>query len=52
MKTIAVALIAVAQIALAQAPPAKLTLKEAEMLALKNHPHVLVYRNRPEITRV
>jgi outer membrane protein len=35
------ALLAIGQIALAQAPPAKLTLKEAEALALKNHPHVL-----------
>ena len=35
------ALVAIGQIALAQAPPAKLTLKEAEALALKNHPHVL-----------
>ncbi|HXN49841.1 MAG TPA: TolC family protein [Bryobacteraceae bacterium] len=41
MKPVTVALIAVTQIALAQTQPTRLTLKEAEVLALKNHPHVL-----------
>ncbi len=45
MKPATVALIAAAQMALAQASPARLTLKEAEELALKNHPQVLAAEN-------
>ncbi len=41
MKPFAAALIAIGQIALAQTQPATLTLKDAEALALKNHPRVL-----------
>jgi outer membrane protein len=41
MKPVTVALVAFTQIALAQTQPATLALKEAEALALKNHPHVL-----------
>jgi len=40
-RTVVVALIALAQLAVAQAQPSKLTLKDAEAMALKNHPQVL-----------
>ena len=39
------ALIAIAQLAFAQTQPSKLTLKDAEALALKNHPQVLAAAN-------
>jgi outer membrane protein len=41
MKSVAAALLAIGQIALAQTSPVKLTLQDAEALALKNHPRVL-----------
>ncbi len=41
MKSVAAALLVIGQIALAQTPPVKLTLQDAEALALKNHPRVL-----------
>jgi len=41
MKSVAAALFAIGQIALAQTQPVPLTLKNAEALALKNHPRVL-----------
>jgi outer membrane protein len=45
MKWVAAVLIAIAQLALAQTQPSKLTLKDAEELALKNHPHILAAGN-------
>jgi outer membrane protein len=41
MKPVAAVLFAVGQIALAQTQPVRLTLQDAEALALKNHPRVL-----------
>jgi len=44
-KFLALLVLGVGQIALAQTPPPKLTLKDAEALAIKNHPQVLAAQN-------
>jgi outer membrane protein len=45
LRRVAILLLAICQVALAQTQPAKLTLKDAEALALKNHPRVLAAEN-------